>query len=175
MTSRVTASGDESALWALEPGAHLHLVGVGGIGLSAIARILLRRGFVVSGSDLSLSPITRELVRLGATVHQGHREENIEGANALIASSAVTDDNPEVVAAVQRDLPVLKRGQALAWLMKDRYGIAVAGTHGKTTVSAMIGLILLHAELDPTIVVGGIVPELGANARDGKGQIIRGT
>jgi UDP-N-acetylmuramate--alanine ligase len=170
MTGRIAVVSDESALWALEPGAHIHLVGIGGIGLSAIARILLQRGYVVSGSDMRLSPITRELVSLGAAVHEGHRRRNIGDADAVIVSSAIRDNNPEVVAAGERSIPVLKRGQALAWLMKGRYGIAVAGTHGKTTVSALIGLILSNAGADPTIIVGGIVPELGTNARDGKGR-----
>ncbi len=169
MTGRIAALGDGSALGGLQAGAHVHLVGIGGIGLSAIARILLQRGYVVSGSDMRLSPITRELVRLGATVHEGHKGKNIDDAVAVIVSSAIRDNNPEVVAARERRIPVLKRGQALAWLMKDRYGIAVAGTHGKTTVSAMIGLILTNADLDPTMIVGGIVPELGANAREGRG------
>jgi UDP-N-acetylmuramate--alanine ligase len=170
MTGRITAFSDESALEALQAGAHAHLVGIGGIGLSAIARVLLQRGYVVSGSDMRLSPITRELVSLGATVHEGHRAKNIDDADAVIVSSAIRDNNPEVVAAQGRHIPVLKRGQTLAWLMKNRYGIAVAGTHGKTTVSAMIGLILTNADLDPTMIVGGIVPELGANAREGKGR-----
>ena len=170
MMGRTTVLGEERVLWALEPGARIHFVGIGGIGLSAIARILLHRGYVVSGSDMRLSPITRDLVRLGATVHEGHSGKNVGGASAIIISSAIRDNNPEVVAAIEGSTPILKRGQALAWLMKDRYGIAVAGTHGKTTVSAMIGLILQRANLDPTIVVGGIVPELGSNARDGKGQ-----
>jgi len=170
MTGRIAAQSDESALWTLEAGAHIHLVGIGGIGLSAIARILLQRGYVVSGSDMRLSPITRELVSLGATVHEGHRGTNMDDADAVVVSSAIRDNNPEVVAAEDRGIPVLKRGQALAWLMKGRYGIAVAGTHGKTTVSAMIGLILSNADLDPTMIVGGIVPELGTNAREGKGR-----
>ncbi len=170
MTGRIATLSDESALWGLKAGAHVHLVGIGGIGLSAIARILLQRGFAVSGSDMRLSPITRELVSLGATVYEGHKAKNIDDADAVIVSSAVRDNNLEVVAAQEQGIPVLKRGQALAWLMKDRYGIAVAGTHGKTTVSAMIGLILSNADLDPTMIVGGIVPELGSNAREGKGR-----
>ena len=158
-----------SALYNLSPGAHIHLVGIGGIGLSAIARLLLDRGYAVSGSDLHHSPITHDLERRRATVYEGHREQNVSGTDALIVSSAIPEDNPEVVAAKRAGIPVFRRGQALAWLMKDRCGIAVAGTHGKTTVSAMIGLILRDASLDPTIIVGGIVPELGSNAREGNG------
>jgi len=150
----------------------VHLVGIGGIGMSAIARVLLQKGYVLSGSDLRLSDITHELLSLGATVYQGHRGENVAGAEAVIVSSAVAETNPEIVKARERGVPVLKRGQALAWLMEDHYSIAVAGTHGKTTTSAMIGLLLEDAQLDPTIIVGGIVPELGANAKEGKGKYL---
>ena len=170
MTGRITGTSDDHVLRALEPGAHIHLVGIGGIGLSAIARILLQRGYVVSGSDMRLSPITRDLVKLGATVYQGHRSRNVNDAEAIIVSSAIRDNNPEVTSARKGRPPVFERGQALAWLMNGRYGIAVAGTHGKTTVTAMIGLILQKANLDPTMIVGGIVRELGANAREGKGK-----
>jgi UDP-N-acetylmuramate--alanine ligase len=165
-------SGDENALQTLRPGAHVHLVGIGGIGMSAIARVLLQKGYIVSGSDLRLSHITRELVALGGTVLQGHRVENVAGADAVVLSSAVAEGNPEIVGAIERGIPVLKRGQALAWLMEDHYGIAVAGTHGKTTTSAMIGLLLENQNLDPTIIVGGIIPEIGANAKDGKGKYL---
>lgn len=172
MTDCAVAPGDEHALETLRPGAHIHLVGIGGIGLSAIARVLVQKGYVVSGSDLSLSHITRELVALGAQVHQGHSGENVAGAEAVIVSSAVPGDNPEITSAREKGVPVLKRGQALSWLMKDRYSIAVAGTHGKTTVSAMIGLLLENDNRDPTIIVGGIIPELGANAKEGQGEYL---
>jgi UDP-N-acetylmuramate--alanine ligase len=172
MTDRAIGPGDERALEALRPGAHIHLVGIGGIGLSAIARVLLQKGYVVSGSDLRLSPITQELVALGAEVHQGHAGQNVAGAEAMIVSSAVPMNNPEITFAREQGIPVLKRGQALSWLMKDRYSIAVAGTHGKTTVSAMIGLMLENDDRDPTIIVGGIIPELGANAKEGKGEYL---
>jgi UDP-N-acetylmuramate--alanine ligase len=172
MTDPAPGPGDERVLEALRPGAHVHLVGIGGIGMSAIARVLLERGYVLSGSDLRLSDITRELMALGATVYQGHSGENVAGAEAVIVSSAVAESNPEIVEARKRGVPILKRGQALAWLMQDHYSIAVAGTHGKTTTSAMIGLLLEDAQLDPTIIVGGIVPELGANAKDGKGKYL---
>jgi UDP-N-acetylmuramate--alanine ligase len=162
----------ENLEWALRPGDHVHFVGIGGIGLSAIALILLQRGYAVSGSDLQLSPITHDLVELGAIVHEGHREENIGEANVVVASSAVPRRNPEIVEARNKSIPVIKRGQMLAWLMKGQYGIAVAGTHGKTTTSAMIALILKGAGLDPSIIVGGIMPELGTNAKDGKGHCL---
>jgi UDP-N-acetylmuramate--alanine ligase len=158
--------------WTLRPRDRVHFVGIGGIGLSAIARILLQSGYSVSGSDLQLSPITRELVKLGATVYEGHAEENVGGASLVVASSAVPADNSEVLEARKRHTPVVKRGQMLAWLMRNRYSIAVAGTHGKTTTTAMIGLVLENANLDPTIIVGGIVPELGTNAKAGKGQYL---
>jgi len=158
--------------WTLRPGDHVHFVGIGGIGLSAIARILSLSGYVISGSDLQLSPITHGLAKLGATVHQGHKGENIGKANVVVASSAIPGQNPEILEARKRNIPVIKRGQMLAWLMKDQYGIAVAGTHGKTTTSAMIALVMERAGLDPSIIVGGIIPELGSNARAGKGQYL---
>jgi UDP-N-acetylmuramate--alanine ligase len=172
MTDRPAALSDHRALEALRPGVHVHLVGIGGIGLSAIARVLLQKGYVVSGSDLSLSGITRELVALGATVHQGHTGENVAGAEAVIVSSAIPESNPEITTAREKGISVLKRGEALSWLTKDRYTIAVAGTHGKTTISAMIGLLLESAAQDPTIIVGGIIPELGTNAKEGQGRYL---
>ena len=162
--------GIDSSQWTLRPGEQVHFVGIGGIGLSGVARILLQKGYGVSGSDLRLSHITRELVQLGATVYEGHRPENIGKASLVVASSAVPGQNPELAEARTRNIQVVKRGQLLAWLMKDRYGIAVAGTHGKTTTSAMMALTLENANLDPTIIVGGIVPEIGSNAKCGKGQ-----
>ena len=170
MRGQVIRPENKGALSTLHSGSHIHLVGIGGIGLSAIARVLLQRGYVVSGSDMRLSPITRDLVTLGATVHQGHSEDNLGDAEAIIISSAIRDNNPELVAAKNRRIPLFKRGEALAWLMEGRYGIAVAGTHGKTTVSAMVSLILRRANLDPTIIVGGIIPELGTNAMQGQGE-----
>jgi len=170
MRGQVIPPDNKGALSTLHSGSHIHLVGIGGIGLSAIARVLLQRGYVVSGSDMRLSPITRDLVTLGATVHQGHSEDNLGDAEAIIISSAIRDNNPELVAAKNRRIPLFKRGEALAWLMEGRYGIAVAGTHGKTTVSAMVSLILRRANLDPTIIVGGIIPELGTNAMQGQGE-----
>jgi len=169
MSGRPGALGGVGVPEELTPGAHIHLVGIGGIGLSAIARILLHRGYEVSGSDLDLTPLTSDLAQMGATIRGGHEASNIDGADLLIVSSAVPAGNAEVQAARAAGIPVIKRGEALSWLMRDRCGVAVAGTHGKTTVSAMIGLLLLNAGLDPTIVVGGIVPELHSNARDGKG------
>lgn len=161
---------DSRLEWTLRPGGHVHFVGIGGIGLSAIARVLLQKGYVVSGSDLQLSGITQDLAKLGATVYQGHKEENLGGASVVVASSAVPAENPEILEAKKRKISVINRGQMLAWLMRDRYCVAVAGTHGKTTTSAMIALVLEEADLHPSIIVGGIIPELGTNAKEGKGR-----
>jgi UDP-N-acetylmuramate--alanine ligase len=169
MSGRPEALGQAGVPLGLSPGTHIHLVGIGGIGLSAIARVLLHRSYEVSGSDLGLTPITCDLAELGATIREGHRAQNVNSSDLVIVSSAVPKDNVEVEAARAASIPVLKRGEALVWLMRDRCGVAVAGTHGKTTVTAMIGLLLLNAGLDPTIIVGGIVPELHSNARDGTG------
>jgi UDP-N-acetylmuramate--alanine ligase len=169
MTNRSEARGYVAVPDGLPSGAHIHLVGIGGIGLSAIARVLLRRGYEVSGSDLGITAITRDLEQIGATILEGHSPQNVSSSELVIVSSAVPDDNVELAAARAASIPVVKRGEALAWLMRDRCGVAVAGTHGKTTLTAMIGLLLLHSGLDPTIVVGGIVPEIHSNARDGAG------
>ncbi len=149
---------------------HIHLIGIGGIGLSAIAKILLEEGYRVSGSDLQLSPLTANLEALGASVYKGHAASNIGSADLVIMSSAIRPDNPEVVAACRRGIPVIKRDQMLGRMMEGRYGIAVAGTHGKTTTTAMIAWLLTQAGLDPTFIVGGVVENLGTNAQAGKGE-----
>jgi UDP-N-acetylmuramate--alanine ligase len=148
---------------------HLHLVGIGGSGMSAIGRVLLGRGFIVSGSDRQLNQLTADLEAGGATIYEGHRPENVAGADTLVISSAVTADNPEVVAARQFGIPVLKRSDLLGQLMAGTIGIAVAGTHGKTTTTGLIAAILLEAEVDPTVVLGGTLPSLGSNGRYGDG------
>jgi UDP-N-acetylmuramate--alanine ligase len=150
--------------------ARVHLVGIGGIGLSAIAKVLLEEGHRVSGSDLKLSPITDGLVRLGAKVYKGHRAENVGDADLVVTSSAVPADNPEVVAARAQGVPVVKRDWMLGRMMKGRFGIAVAGSHGKTTITAMIALVLKEAGLDPSFIVGGILQNLGTNAKAGPGE-----
>jgi UDP-N-acetylmuramate--alanine ligase len=150
--------------------ARVHLVGIGGIGLSAIAKVLLEEGHRVSGSDLKLSPITDGLVRLGAKVYKGHRVENVGDADLVVASSAVPADNPEVVAARAQGIPIVKRDWMLGRMMKGRFGIAVAGSHGKTTITAMIALVLTEAGLDPSFIVGGILENLGTNAKAGRGE-----
>jgi UDP-N-acetylmuramate--alanine ligase len=154
---------------------HIHLVGIGGIGMSGIAEVLLSLGenFRVTGSDLRRSQITDRLERLGAIVFEGHRAENAGEADVVVISSAVRADNPEVVAARQRQIPVIPRAEMLAELMRlYRYGVAVAGTHGKTTTTSMISHVMTKAGLDPSVVVGGRVASLGSNARHGRGEYI---
>jgi UDP-N-acetylmuramate--alanine ligase len=153
----------------LRPGMHVHLVGIGGIGLSAIARVLRGWGYRVSGSDRQLSPLTRSLAAEGITVQAGHREANVEGADLVVVSSAIAAGNEEVQAAEHRGVPVVKRERFLADLTAGKTTIAVAGTHGKTTTSALIAWMLLQAGLDPTYIVGGILLDTGTNARAGRG------
>jgi UDP-N-acetylmuramate--alanine ligase len=146
---------------------HVHLIGIGGIGLSAIARVLLERGVDVSGSDVVASDITEDLSRKGARIYIGHRAENIEGADLVVVTSAVKGYHVEVSAAQARNIRVVKRPEFLAELTAGFRTIAVAGTHGKTTTTAMIASILIDGGFDPTVIVGGIVPEWGSNARAG--------
>jgi UDP-N-acetylmuramate--alanine ligase len=152
---------------------HLHFVGIGGIGMSGIAEVLLNLGYTISGSDLKLSPTTHRLAGLGAAIHEGHKAENVAGAKAIVVSSAVEESNPEVQEARRLQIPVIPRGELLAELMRLKYGIAVAGSHGKTTTTSMIATILSHAGLDPTVVVGGKVAAMGgSNARVGKSDFL---
>src|SRR5579871_4653818 len=152
---------------------HLHFAGIGGIGMSGIAEVLLNLGYTISGSDLKLSPTTDRLAKLGATVYEGHKAENVAGAKALVVSSAVEESNPEVQEARRLQIPVIPRGELLAELMRLKYGIAVAGSHGKTTTTSMIATILSHAGLDPTVVVGGKAAAMGgSNARVGKSDYL---
>lgn len=148
----------------------IHLIGIGGSGLSAIARVLLEMGYVVTGSDRQASPFLRDLEAGGAAIAIGHRPENVASADVVVRSSAIPDDNPEVVAARAAGIPVLKRADFLGELMTGRTGIAVAGTHGKTTTTAMIAWILSAAKTDPTFIVGGVLNNLGVNARAGEGD-----
>ncbi|MEX2115353.1 MAG: UDP-N-acetylmuramate--L-alanine ligase [Bacteroidota bacterium] len=152
----------------------IHFVGIGGIGMSGIAEILLDQGFHVSGSDRSLSEITDRLKQLGAKIFEGHQARNVEtDVDALVYSSAVTPDNPEVAEAVKRKIPVIRRAEMLAEVMRLKYGIGVAGTHGKTTTTSMISLVLMEGNLDPTVIVGGKLSGLGGtNARLGHGEFI---
>jgi UDP-N-acetylmuramate--alanine ligase len=148
----------------------IHLVGIGGIGMSGIAEVLLTLGYSVSGSDARPSTITERLQDLGAAIFEGHRAENIEGAHVVVVSSAVKSDNPEVVEAHKKKIPVIPRAEMLAELMRLKYGIAVGGAHGKTTTTSMVASILAAAHLDPTFVVGGRVNQAGTTARVGKGE-----
>jgi UDP-N-acetylmuramate--alanine ligase len=150
----------------------VHLVGIGGIGMSGIAEVLLTLGYQVSGSDLRSSPITQRLVSLGATVYEGHSAENVAGAGVVVTSSAIQRGNPEIAEARRRHIPVIQRAEMLAELMRLKYGIAVAGMHGKTTTTSMVGAVLQAGDLDPTIIVGGRVDALGSNARHGKSQYL---
>jgi UDP-N-acetylmuramate--alanine ligase len=152
---------------------HLHFTGIGGIGMSAIAEVLLNLGYEVSGSDLRLSPITSKLVAMGARIYEGHAAANVAGARALVVSSAVDEQNAEVEEARRLQIPVIPRGELLAELMRLKYGIAVAGSHGKTTTTSMIATILNCAGLDPTVMVGGRVAAMGgSNARVGKSEFL---
>src|SRR5215470_7172856 len=149
---------------------HLHFTGIGGIGMSGIAEVLLNLGYRISGSDLKLSPTTERLAGMGARVYEGHSASNVGGAQALVVSSAVDEQNAEVQEARRLGIPVIPRGELLAELMRLKYGIAVAGSHGKTTTTSMIAAVMSHAGLDPTIVVGGRVDAIGSNARLGGGD-----
>ena len=151
----------------------VHFVGIGGIGMSGLAEVLLELGYRVSGSDLRASPTTERLSARGALIRIGHDAAHVAGANALVVSSAVRPDNPEVLEARHLGIPVILRGELLAELMRLKYGIAVAGSHGKTTTTSMAAAVLSHAGLDPTIVVGGRVGMMGgANARLGKSDYL---
>ncbi len=152
---------------------HVHFVGIGGIGMSAIAEVLLTLGYQVSGSDLRPSAIVDRLARLGATIRLGHKAENVTGARAIVVTSALDPGNPEVAEARRLQIPVIPRGELLAELMRLKFGIAVGGSHGKTTTTSMVASILNAAKLDPTVLVGGRVAGLeGSNARVGKSSIL---
>ena len=153
----------------MTPGKRIHFVGIGGIGMSGIARGLLQLGYKVSGSDLKPTAIIQNLQQMGATFYLGHQAENIQDIDTVVLSSAITDNNPEVREAARRGIQMVSRGQMLAFLMRTRYGIAVAGTHGKTTTSSMLAHLLEFCQLRPTSVIGGEVYGLGSNAQLGAG------
>jgi UDP-N-acetylmuramate--alanine ligase len=148
----------------------IHLVGIGGSGMSGIAEVLLSSGYAVSGSDLKATPVTSRLEKLGAKIYEGHQAANVHGAHVVVISSAVRPDNVEVVEAHRLKIPVIPRAEMLAELMRLKYGIAVAGAHGKTTTTSMVASVLAAAGLDPTFVVGGRVNHAGSNARVGQGD-----
>ena len=151
---------------------HVHFVGIGGSGMSGIAEVLLNLGYTVSGSDLKLSSVTGHLEALGATVFEGHAAANVGDAQVVVTSTAVRPSNPEVAEARRRGVPVIPRAEMLAELMRLKYGIAIAGSHGKTTTTSLVALVLDRGGLDPTVVVGGRVGVLGSGARLGKGEYL---
>ena len=151
---------------------HVHFVGIGGAGMSGIAEVLLNLGYTVSGSDLSANATTQRLAALGAVVMQGHAAEQIGNADAVVISTAVVAENPEVAAARDKAIPIVPRAMMLAELMRLRQGIAVAGTHGKTTTTSLIASVLAEAGMDPTFVIGGRLNSAGANARLGAGEFL---
>ncbi|MEO8653433.1 MAG: Mur ligase domain-containing protein, partial [Ramlibacter sp.] len=151
---------------------HIHFVGVGGSGMSGIAEVLRNQGYQISGSDLHDSPTLRRLEALGIKTCVGHAAGNVVGADAVVTSTAVQADNPEVLAARQRKIPVVPRAMMLAELMRLKQGIAIAGTHGKTTTTSLVASVLAEAGLDPTFVIGGRLNSAGANAKLGSGDYI---
>ena len=151
---------------------HVHFVGIGGIGMSGIAELLLNLGYKVSGSDLKVSDITEHLQILGGTIFQGHQANQISGADVVVTSSAVGRDNPEVLAAEHESIPVIPRAEMLAELMRLKYSVAIAGAHGKTTTTSIVASVLARGGLDPTVVIGGKLKSIGSNAVLGQGDFI---
>jgi UDP-N-acetylmuramate--alanine ligase len=166
------AAGTTFGHFLFAPSQRIHFIGIGGIGMSGIAEILLTMGYAVSGSDLRRSAVTERLVGLGARVFEGHAAANAAACDVVVTSSAVSEDNPEVLEARARKVPVIQRAEMLAELMRLKFGIAVAGMHGKTTTTSMVAAVLAGGGLDPTVVVGGRVNALGSNARLGNSQYL---
>ena len=150
----------------------IHMIGIGGSGMSGIAEVLINLGYAVSGSDLAMSQVVRRLGSLGATISIGHGRENVGAADVVVKSTAVAPDNPEVLAARERGIPVIPRAEMLAELMRLRTGIAVAGTHGKTTTTSLLATIFTEAGCDPTVIIGGRLNAYGAGARLGAGEYL---
>ena len=153
----------------MRQGQHVHFIGIGGIGMSGIARVLLEMDWKISGSDLKSSSITGGLEEMGARIYVGHRAENVVDADIVVLSSAIPEENPELVEARRRGLHIIERSEMLAFLMKQKFGIAVAGTHGKTTTTSMVAKVLDLADLRPTVIIGGEVNDIGSNAKLGGG------
>jgi UDP-N-acetylmuramate--alanine ligase len=151
---------------------HIHFVGIGGIGMSGIAEVLLNLGYKVSGSDMKASDTTERLKKLGGEIRIGHRAENVASPHVVVISSAVTRDNVEVVAAREKQIPVIPRAEMLAELMRLKYGVAIAGAHGKTTTTSMVATVLAAGGIDPTVVIGGKLNSLGTNAKLGQGEFL---
>ena len=150
----------------------IHFVGIGGIGMSGIAEVLINLGYQVSGSDLKESDITRRLASFGGTISYGHRSENLAEVDVVVTSTAVNQNNPEVLEANRRKIPVIPRAEMLAELMRMKHGIAIAGTHGKTTTTSMVATVLGHGGIDPTVVIGGRLDSIGSNAKLGQGEFL---
>ena len=150
----------------------IHFVGIGGIGMSGIAEVLLNLGYQVSGSDLRGSDTTERLAALGGKIYLGHARENLHNVDVVVTSTAVQGDNPEVLEAREQMIPVIPRAEMLAELMRMKYGLAIAGTHGKTTTTSMVATVLTHGGIDPTIVIGGKLNTLGTNAKLGQGKFL---
>ena len=151
---------------------HIHFIGIGGSGMSGIAEVLNNLGYLVSGSDNSNSSNTIRLENLGINVYYDHKSENLDGVEMVVRSTAILDDNPEILEAKRRLIPVLARAEMLSSLMNNKRGIAVAGTHGKTTTTSLIASIMSHAQLDPTFINGGIINSFNSNAQLGKGEYL---
>ena len=150
----------------------IHFVGIGGIGMSGIAEVLLNLGYGITGSDVSLSDITQRLTSLGAVIFSGHQASHLRDADVVVTSTAVKDDNPEVLEAHRRNIPVIPRAEMLAELLKMKFSVAVSGSHGKTTTTSMVSTVLAYGGLDPTMVIGGKLASIGSNAKIGDGEII---
>lgn len=150
----------------------VHFIGIGGIGMSGIAEVLLSLGYKVSGSDVSDSANVQKLKKLGAEVHIGHREENLDQVTVVVYSSAINESNPEIIRARREEIPIIRRAEMLAELMRLKYGLAIAGTHGKTTTTSFLATILQECEYHPTYIIGGIVKNLGGHAKVGKGDFL---
>lgn len=160
--------------WMFEMGhiKHVHFVGIGGVGMAGIAEVLLREGYTVSGSDIAENTLTQWLRVMGATIYRGHQADNIKNADVIVRSTAVAEYNPELVAARHSHIPIVARAEMLGELMRFRYGIAISGTHGKTTTTSLVTSILAEAGLDPTFVIGGRLNSVGSNARLGRGHYL---
>ena len=157
-------------MYGINKDFNIHFIGVGGIGMSGIAEILLNLGYKVSGSDLNENDNTQKLKHLGAQIFLGHKKENVQDAQLIVYSSAINPTNPEVVKATELRIPIIKRAEMLAELMRLKFGIAVAGSHGKTTTTSLVAKILTDQKLDPTIINGGVINSFKSNAKLGKGD-----
>jgi UDP-N-acetylmuramate--alanine ligase len=150
----------------------IHFIGIGGAGMGGIAEVLLNEGYQVAGSDINENTVVERLKGLGATVYIGHSASNVEGASVVVVSSAIDEENEEIIAARKARIPVVRRAEMLAELMRFRSGIAIAGTHGKTTTTSLIASIFAEAQLDPTFIIGGLLNSAGTNAKLGTGRYL---